>query len=196
MTPPTRPDRRRFLLLGAAAAGAALCPLPRRAVAEPSVPAVQAGGRALTRWIELVNTHTSESLQLAYRDASGLIGGSLDKLQWLLRDHRANEAGRIDPELFDWLADAAAKLGVEPRYQVISGYRSSRTNEMLRRTGGGGVARKSFHMQGRAIDVRLHGADCAALRDVAVASARGGVGYYRRSAFVHLDTGAVRAWAG
>ena len=196
MTPPTRPDRRRFLLLGAAAAGAALCPLPRTVEAEPLIPAVQSGGRALTRWIELVNTHTSESLQLAYRDATGLISGSLEKLHWLLRDHRANEAGRIDPALFDLLADFAAKLGVEPRYQVISGYRSSRTNEMLRRTGGGGVARKSLHMQGRAIDVRLHGIDCAALRDVAVAAGRGGVGYYRRSAFVHLDTGAVRAWAG
>lgn len=196
MTPPTRPDRRRFLMLGAAAAGAVLCPLPRSAEAEPLIPAVQSGGRAFTRWIELVNTHTSESLQLAYRDATGLIGGSLEKLQWLLRDHRANEAGRIDPALFDWLADAAAKLGVEPRYQVISGFRSSHTNEMLRRTGGGGVARKSLHMQGRAIDVRLHGVDCAALRDVAMSAGRGGVGYYRRSAFVHLDTGAVRAWAG
>ena len=156
MTPPTRPDRRRFLMLGAAAAGAVLCPLPRSAEAEPLIPAVQ----------------------------------------WLLRDHRANEAGRIDPALFDWLADAAAKLGVEPRYQVISGFRSSHTNEMLRRTGGGGVARKSLHMQGRAIDVRLNGVDCSALRDVAMSAGRGGVGYYRRSAFVHLDTGAVRAWAG
>ena len=196
MTPPARPDRRRFLLLGAAAAGAALCPLPRSAEAEPLIPAVQSAGRALTRWIELVNTHTSESLQVAYRDASGLVRGSLSKLHWLLRDHRANEAGDIDPALFDQLADFAAKLGVEPRYQVISAYRSARTNEMLRRMGGGGVARKSLHMQGRAIDVRLHGIDCAALRDVAVSAGVGGVGYYRRSAFVHLDTGAVRAWAG
>jgi uncharacterized protein YcbK (DUF882 family) len=65
---------------------------------------------------------------------------------------------------------------------------------MLRRAGGGGVARKSLHMQGRAIDVRLRGVSCADLRDVAIAARRGGVGYYRRSDFVHLDTGAVRAW--
>ena len=59
------------------------------------------------------------------------------------------------------LGAAAAKLGVEPRFQVISGFRSAYINEMLRRTGAGGVARKSLHMQGRAIDVRLQGIDCA-----------------------------------
>lgn len=192
MTPPTRPDRRRFLMLGAATAAASLLPAPTDAFAAPAVPAE--AGRPLTRWLELFNTHTSETLQVAYRDASGFVGASMDKLRWLLRDHRANEAGRIDAALFDQLADFAAQLGVEPRFQVISGYRSSRTNEMLRRAGGGGVARKSLHMQGRAIDVRLHGVSCADLRDVAIAAQRGGVGYYRRSDFVHLDTGAVRAW--
>lgn len=189
MTPPTRPDRRRFLLLGAATAATALIPDPRPAQAAIA-------GPASNRWIELLNTHTSESLQIAYRDASGFVGTALDKLRWLLRDHRANEAGRMDSGLFDQLTDLAAQLGVEPRFEVISGYRSPRTNELLRRTGGGGVARHSLHMQGRAIDVRLHGVDCAALRDVALAARRGGVGYYRRSDFVHLDTGPVRAWGG
>ena len=192
MNPPTRPDRRRFLMLGAATAAVSLLPAPADAYA-PSV-AVAEGARPLPRWLELFNTHTSETLQVAYRDASGFVGASMDKLRWLLRDHRANEAGAIDTALFDQLADFAAKLGVEPRFQVISGYRSSRTNEMLRRAGGGGVARKSLHMQGRANDVRLRGVTCADLRDVAIAARRGGVGYYRRSDFVHLDTGAVRAW--
>jgi uncharacterized protein YcbK (DUF882 family) len=178
-------------MLGAATAAASLLPTPADAYA-PSLDAD--GGRPLTRWLELFNTHTSETLQVAYRDASGFVGASMDKLRWLLRDHRANEAGAIDSALFDQLADFAAQLGVEPRFQVISGYRSSRTNEMLRRAGGGGVARKSLHMQGRAIDVRLRGVSCADLRDVAIAARRGGVGHYRRSDFVHLDTGAVRAW--
>lgn len=191
MNPPTRPDRRRFLMLGAATAAASLLPAPADAYA-PSL--AGDGGRPPRRWLELFNTHTSESLQVAYRDASGFVGASMDKLRWLLRDHRANEAGAIDSALFDQLADFAAQLGVEPRFQVISGYRSSRTNEMLRRAGGGGVARKSLHMQGRAIDVRLRGVSCADLRDVAIAARRGGVGYYRRSDFVHLDTGGVRAW--
>jgi len=176
-------------MLGAATAAASLLPAPAVADAPSAVAA-----RPLTRWLELFNTHTSETLQVAYRDASGFVGASMDKLRWLLRDHRANEAGAIDGALFDQLADFAAQLGVEPRFQVISGYRSSRTNEMLRRAGGGGVARKSLHMQGRAIDVRLRGVSCADLRDVAIAARRGGVGYYRRSDFVHLDTGAARAW--
>ena len=172
MTPPTRPDRRRFLLLGAATAAASLFPDIKPASAEAlTAPVGAAGGRSFTRWIELFNTHTSESLQVAYRDATGFVGASLDKLHWLLRDHRANESARIDPALFDQLADHAAALGVEPRFEVISGYRSPHTNELLRRTGGG-VARHSLHMQGRAIDVRLHGASCAALRDVAIAARR------------------------
>ena len=196
MTPPTRPDRRRFLMLGAATAAASLFPSQEASATILPAPgdATTAGGRAFNRWIELVNTHTSESLQVAYRDASGFVGASIDRLRWLLRDHRANEAGRIDTALFDQLADFAARLGVEPRFQVISGYRSPRTNEMLRRHGGGGVARNSLHMQGRAIDVRLRGVSCADLRDAAIAARRGGVGYYRRSDFVHLDTGAVRSW--
>ncbi len=199
MSPPTRPDRRRFLLLGAATAAAAVLPEIKPASAEilgASTGAAAHGGRTLTRWIELFNTHTSESLQVAYRDASGFVGASLDKLRWLLRDHRANEAGRMDVALFDQLTDVAAQLGVDPRFEVISGYRSPRTNELLRRTGGGGVARHSLHMQGRAIDVRLHGVSCAELRDAAIGARRGGVGYYRRSDFVHLDTGPVRTWGG
>jgi uncharacterized protein YcbK (DUF882 family) len=183
-------------MLGAATAAAALLPYHEASATILPSPgdATAAGGRALTRWIELVNTHTSESLQVAYRDATGFVGASIDRLRWLLRDHRANEAGRIDTALFDQLADVAAQLGVEPRFQVISGYRSPRTNEMLRRHGGGGVARNSLHTQGRAIDVRLRGVSCADLRDAAIAARRGGVGYYRRSDFVHFDTGAVRSW--
>lgn len=200
MTAPVRADRRRFLMLGAATAAASLFPAikPARAEALPasvgSIGSVGSGGRTLSRWIELFNTHTSESLQVAYRDATGFVDASLDKLRWLLRDYRANESARIDPALFDQLADSAAALGVEPRFEVISGYRSPHTNELLRRTGGGGVARRSLHLQGRAVDVRLHGVSCAALRDVAIAAQRGGVGYYRRSDFVHLDTGPVRTW--
>ena len=193
MTAPARPDRRRFLMLGAATAAASLLPAAARASAAH---AAVDGVRPATRWLELFNIHTSESLQVAYRDASGLIDSSLDKLRWLLRDHRANESARMDPGLFDQLADHAAALGVEPRFEVISGYRSPRTNEALRRAGGGGVARHSLHTQARAIDVRLHGVSCAELRDAALAARRGGVGYYSRSDFVHLDTGPVRSWGG
>jgi len=188
MAEPTSLDRRRFLLAACAAGGAALLGAAPRAQAAMPVPGVPRG-------IELVNTHTAETLQLAYRDASGFIAPAVDKLRWLLRDHRVNEAGRVDVQLFDQLTALAAAAGVEPRYEVISGYRSPRTNAALR-AAGRGVATRSLHMEGRAIDVRLHGVSCATLRDLALSAAAGGVGYYRASNFVHLDTGRVRAWSG
>ena len=185
--------RRRFLLAAASTTVVSLAGTPGVAEAASAEAAPVAGGAS--RWLELVNTHTSEAISLAYRDARGLVAPALSKLQWLLRDHRANEAATMDPLLFDQLADLAAAAGVEPRYQIISGYRSPRTNALLSGAGRG-VARRSLHMEGRAIDVRLRGVSCADLRDLALGDARGGVGYYRKSDFVHLDTGRVRAWAG
>jgi uncharacterized protein YcbK (DUF882 family) len=185
--------RRRFLLAAASTTVVSLAWTPGVAEAAAAEAAPVAGGAS--RWLELVNTHTSEAISLAYRDARGLVAPALSKLQWLLRDHRANEAATMDPLLFDQLADLAAAAGVEPRYQIISGYRSPRTNALLSGAGRG-VARHSLHMEGRAIDVRLQGVSCAQLRDLALGDARGGVGYYHKSDFVHLDTGRVRAWAG
>jgi uncharacterized protein YcbK (DUF882 family) len=154
-----------------------------------------ASGQGMARWVELFNTHTAETLRVAYRSATGFVPGALERLQWLLRDHRANESAPMDPQLFDQLAALASAAGVEPRYQIISGYRSPLTNARLA-SAGRGVATRSLHMQGKAIDVRLHGVPCDALRDLALSAAQGGVGYYAKSDFVHLDTGRVRAWAG
>jgi len=152
-------------------------------------------GPRMARWIELFNTHTAETLRVAYRSATGFVPAALERLEWVLRDHRANESAPMDPQLFDQLAALAAVAGVEPRYQIISGYRSPLTNARLA-SAGRGVATRSLHMQGKAIDVRLHGVPCDALRDLALSAAQGGVGYYPKSDFVHLDTGRVRAWAG
>jgi uncharacterized protein YcbK (DUF882 family) len=91
--------------------------------------------------------------------------------------------------------DVAAKSGREARFGVICGYRSSATNEQLRERSSG-VAQRSLHLQGRAIDVRMAGIDCADLATLAEGMRRGGVGYYRASDFVHLDTGAPRTWRG
>lgn len=193
-------SRRRFLL-GASATGVSLALSGANVLQAGTTPTdlLQPDRLALKsaapNWLELFNTHTAESLQVAYRSASGLIAPALGKLEWLLRDHRAGEAAPIDTGLFDQLAALAAGAGVEPRYEVISAYRAPRTNAALRAVGRG-VATRSLHMQGRAIDVRLRGVSCATLRDLALAAARGGVGYYRSSNFVHLDTGRVRAWAG
>jgi uncharacterized protein YcbK (DUF882 family) len=101
----------------------------------------------------------------------------------------------MDRGLFPQLLALPRVLGVAARYEVISGYRSPQTNQALR-AAGHGVAEHSLHLEGRAIDVRLVGVDCARLRDAALAATAGGVGYYAKSDFVHLDTGRVRTWAG
>jgi uncharacterized protein YcbK (DUF882 family) len=93
------------------------------------------------------------------------------------------------------LVDLAAAAGVEPHYEIISGYRSAQTNETLR-SNGGGQAKNSQHIQGKAIDVRLQGVASLRLRDLARDLKRGGVGYYRKSDFVHVDTARVRYWEG
>lgn len=196
---------RRHFLLGASAVGVTVATAlgttaqaaMARTATQSATAALVAGSTSLVapRWLELFNTHTAESLQVAYRSAAGLIAPALAKLQWLLRDHRAGESAPMDTGLFDQLAALAEQAGVEPRYEVISGYRSPRTNAALK-AAGHGVATRSLHTQGRAIDVRLRGVSCATLRDLAIAAARGGVGYYRSSDFVHLDTGRVRVWTG
>ena len=180
-------------LAPAARADESALPLARSALGTPS--AVPSGAHGVARWVELFNTHTSETLRVAYRSATGFVPAALERLQWVLRDHRANESAPMDPLLFDQLAALAAAAGVEPRYQIISGYRSPHTNAVLA-AAGHGVARQSLHMLGKAIDVRLHGVPCDALRDLALAAAQGGVGYYQSSDFVHIDTGRVRTWAG
>lgn len=170
------------------------------ALGVPAVLAVAGPGRALasafgTRSIELVNTHTGESLVAEYFRDGAYRPESLAALDQLLRDHRSGEVARIDRQLFDQLHDLATLAGRDARFEVISGYRSPATNAMLNARSSG-VARRSLHMEGRALDVRLVGCNCGQLRDLAVSMQAGGVGFYGRSDFVHLDTGRVRSWAG
>jgi uncharacterized protein YcbK (DUF882 family) len=188
------PIRTRRALLARAAccfvASTAVLPLARARAASPAAPLTRG-----ERWIELVNTHTSETLTVAYRDATGFVAGALERLNWLLRDHRAQVAAPIDAQLFEQLTDLAEWAGRDARFEVISGYRSPQTNHSLA-AAGRGVATRSLHMQGKAIDVRLRGFPTARLRDLALEAGRGGVGYYARSDFLHVDTGRFRTWAG
>ncbi len=142
-----------------------------------------------------MNLHTSEKLHLEFFRDETYVPASLAAIQVFLRDYRNGEQHVIDPKLMDYLYDVASALGVEPVFSVISGYRSPQTNEQLRERSDG-VARHSLHLEGRAIDVRLAGVDSADLATHARALGRGGVGYYRKSDFVHLDTGAYRTWKG
>lgn len=146
------------------------------------------------RSLSLFHTHTQERLQVVYSIAGSYVPAALQALNRFLRDHYSGEVGTIDPRLFDLLHRAQTLVGGTQPFDVISGYRCAVTNETLRKTRGGGVARHSLHVEGRAIDVRLPGASLADLRDAAVSLKAGGVGYYPGSQFVHIDTGRVRRW--
>ncbi len=150
----------------------------------------------LERQLELHNTHTNETVSVVYRRGEDYLPNAVESLRHLMRDHRSGEAHDIDLKLYDQLHDLARAARCEPRFEIISGYRSPASNASMASRPGSGVAKKSLHMEGRAIDVRLHQCPCDDLRDLALAAAKGGVGYYRRSDFVHLDTGRFRAWNG
>jgi uncharacterized protein YcbK (DUF882 family) len=147
------------------------------------------------RRIALLNLHTGERLEIEYFRDDAYLTDALAAIDVLLRDFRSGEKHAMDPKLLDYLVDVASQVGAPPAYSVISGYRSPETNERLHQRSAG-VSQHSLHMQGRAIDVRITGVSCADLAARAEDLKRGGVGYYRASNFVHLDTGAFRTWRG
>ncbi len=145
------------------------------------------------RRLLLQNTHTGDVLDTTYWANGEPQPAELGRLDWVFRDHRAGSVLPIDARLFDLLHELAAMAGLEPHYQIISGYRTPATNAMLV-TSSDGVSSRSLHMEGKAIDVRLVGYPLASLRDLALARGVGGVGYYPDSDFVHLDVGRLRSW--
>jgi uncharacterized protein YcbK (DUF882 family) len=159
----------------------------------PATPARAAG--AESRRLVLLNTHTRETLESIYWRDGRHVPSELGRLDWVFRDHRTGSVLPIDVRLFDLLHELAREAGVEARYQIISGYRTPATNAMLAARSDG-VSQRSLHMAGRAIDVRLEGVALASFRDLALAKRAGGVGFYPRSNFLHLDVGRVRSWSG
>jgi uncharacterized protein YcbK (DUF882 family) len=154
-----------------------------------------AQGLPAIRRIALLNLHTGEHLDVEYFRDDGYVSGALTAIEELLRDFRNGERHAIDPKLMDYLVAVATRVGAPASFSVISGYRSPETNQRLHERSSG-VSTRSLHMQGRAIDVRIPHIDCADLAAGALALERGGVGFYRASNFVHLDTGAFRTWRG
>jgi uncharacterized protein YcbK (DUF882 family) len=145
------------------------------------------------RTLRFYHTHTGRSLEVTYYANGSYDRGALQDLKVFLADWRDLEQKEVDPRLFDILWKIQQKTGNHRTFEVISAYRSPRTNEMLRRNTSG-VAKNSQHIIGRAIDVRLRGLETARLRDTARALRLGGVGYYAKSDFVHIDTGRPRYW--
>jgi uncharacterized protein YcbK (DUF882 family) len=186
------PRRRGFLQrasrLGALAAGAA------SALALPMVVIPARAAMHGPRRLSMVHTHTGERLEVVFAVDAHYRPAALDALARFLRDHYSGAVGAFDPDLFEQLHRVQRALGRDGAFEVVSGYRGAATNDWLRETRGGGVARRSLHMEGRAIDLRLPGVPLADLRDAALELRAGGVGFYPRERFVHLDTGRVRRW--
>ena len=176
---------RRQFVTGAimAATGLLLCsPLPAWA-------ASKSGKRSLT----LYNTHTQDQLKVIYARDNAYDAAALSKVNHFLRDHRTDAVHPIDPKLLDILYAVQRAYGGSGVFEVISGYRSPQSNAKLQRKSWG-VAKRSLHMVGKAIDVRRTGMKTRTLREIALELQRGGVGYYAKSDFVHLDTGRYRTW--
>jgi uncharacterized protein YcbK (DUF882 family) len=174
-------SRRQFLTTVAAAAPVVAA--PRRLFAKA----------ASARALKFTHTHTGERLAVEYFSDGAYQPAALAEVNHFLRDFRTNEVHPIDPDLLDLLHNLTSATGTSRPFQVISGYRSPATNEMLRHKSEG-VAAGSLHMKGLAIDIRLADVPLAALRKAALEVHRGGVGYYPASDFVHVDTGRVRTW--
>jgi uncharacterized protein YcbK (DUF882 family) len=176
-------DRRHFLRGMGSVWGAAAAVRAPRVLAQA----------ATVRSVSFVHTHTGETLTAAYWKAGHYQSQTLQQVNTLLRDFRTGEIHAIDPALLDLLFNLQSLTDSDRPFQVISGYRSPKTNEMLRHCGDG-VAQHSQHLLGKAIDIRLEAFPTRRLGAMARALGGGGVGYYRASDFVHLDTGRVRFW--
>jgi uncharacterized protein YcbK (DUF882 family) len=178
-------SRRDFLKLGIGTLAASLLPLPALAAIQTQPDT--------KRHLAFYNTHTGEAADVCYYNQGDYCPESLKRINHILRDHRSNEVRPIDLELLDNLYALKLKIGAKSPFHVISGYRSPATNARLRKRSRG-VARRSYHIEGKAIDIRLPGYDTRRLRNACLSLRSGGVGYYNTSNFVHVDTGPVRTW--
>ena len=184
-TKPMRMTRRTFVKLGTMAAITGLLP-----------PAVLGSSKNLSvdeKSLAFYNTHTGERLKAVYWAQGGYVEGSLREINHILRDPRSNEVHDIDIRLLDFLFAVRQEIEANQPFHVISGYRSAATNAFLR-VHSSGVAENSLHVIGKAIDIRVPGRETRILQKAAIALKGGGVGYYPKSDFVHVDVGRVRSW--
>jgi uncharacterized protein YcbK (DUF882 family) len=145
------------------------------------------------RLLSFLNTHTGETFTDAYWESGNYVPDAMAAINTVMRDHRSGEVHEIDPRLLDQLSALRVAIDTSSPFQIISGYRSPASNAQLA-AASSGVATRSLHMDGRAIDIRVRGVELSRLRDAALAMNAGGVGYYASSDFIHIDTGRVRRW--
>ena len=175
-------NRRDFLRLGAGATATLL-----------TAPVFAKISRQQERSLSFYHTHTGETTSTVYWAEGDYLESGLQDINTILRDHRSGEIYTMDSRLLDLLYVLQSQVDSTETYQIISGYRSPATNASLRKKGSG-VAKRSYHMQGKAIDVRLPGCELKQLRSAALGLKSGGVGYYPGSDFIHVDVGPVRHW--
>jgi uncharacterized protein YcbK (DUF882 family) len=179
-------ERRKWLSLGGIVLGATL--LPNELLAAVSTPK--------PRVLTFRNINNGERLTSSLKDGKITNKTDLKKLDYLLRDRRTQQIHRIEPQLFSKLYQIQGNLGLRnTEIQIICGYRAPATNAAMSARSRG-VAQNSYHMRGQAIDFRIDGISLAKVRKVAANLNKGGVGYYPRSNFVHIDVGPNRTWSG
>jgi uncharacterized protein YcbK (DUF882 family) len=177
-------NRRIFLHSAAAITGSAIA---------PTAFANKISGFEVDKELHLYNIHTGEFVKTTFYNEGQYNQQGLNQLDHLLRDHRSGESTLISRTLLDDIPTVQQLFKPNQAIEIISGYRSPKTNEKLRAMGHG-VAKRSLHMQGKAIDIRIPGINLRQVRKAALALKSGGVGYYPKSGFIHLDVGRVRQW--
>ena len=175
--------RRQFLLNTSATLALLASPLARSRTV-----------KSAERRLGFYNLHTGEQLSATYWANGSYINDELAAISQVLRDHRTNTVASIDVQLIDQLFALQQYIGHTSHFHIFSGYRSQESNTKLRQVDTRGVAKRSLHMQGRAIDLRLPGVELKTLHKAAIKMRAGGVGYYPASNFIHLDTGRFRTW--
>ncbi len=144
--------------------------------------------------LTLYNAHTGEHLKATYWAKDHYVQSELEQINYFLRDFRTGDVQQMDVKLLDLLYAIQLIRDTDKPFKVLSGYRSPKTNALLRKKSEG-VAKNSFHIKARAIDINLPGTELRDLKKLATFLRRGGVGYYPRSGFMHIDTGPIRYWA-
>lgn len=159
----------------------------------PELAMASAAAAPSAREVFFHNAHTGEKFKGAYWENGKYLSDAFGELRRVMRDFRTGDEYPIDPRLIDVLYVLKEKVENKNPYSLFSAYRSPKTNNMLLKRSEG-VARNSLHMQGQAADINLPGTRLSSLEKSALKLKIGGVGYYAKSGFVHIDTGKVRSW--
>lgn len=180
-------DRRSFLKLGTLSLAACVFPVRLKAAVKKDIP--------FRRSLSFFNPNTDESLDVVYFENGHFVSDAIEAINHIFRDYRTEETRAINTELLNFLYAISDKLNLNSSrpFHIISGYRSPETNALMRKHSKR-VAKNSYHIKGKAVDIRLPGYSTSMVRKTAMTLCMGGVGFYPRSNFVHVDVGQVRYW--